>query len=59
MSKLFPRTKHIALRYHFFRDKDGELEIKVVALSIYHQLTDQPIKGLTILTYSSKLESAL
>ena len=46
MPKMSPRTKHIALPYHFFRSKVKELEIKVVAISTHDQLGDQFTKGL-------------
>ena len=57
MPKMFPRTKHIALPYHFFRSKVEELEIKVVAVSTHDQLADQFTKGLTadIFTKARKL----
>ena len=46
MPKMSPRTKHIALPYHFFRSKVEELGIKVVAISTHDQLGDQFTKGL-------------
>ena len=46
MPKMSPRTKHIALPYHFFRSKVEELDIKVVAVSTHDQLADQFTKGL-------------
>ena len=46
MPKTSPRTKHIALPYHFFRSKVEELEIKVVAISTHDQLGDQFTKEL-------------
>ena len=46
MPKMSPRTKHIALPYHFFRSKVKELEIKVVAVSTHEQLGNQFTEGL-------------
>ena len=36
MPKMSPRTKHIALPYHFFRSNVEELQIKVVAISTHN-----------------------
>ena len=47
MQKLSPRTKHIAVPYHFFRSKVKELEINVVAINTNEQLADQFTKGLS------------
>ena len=46
LGKITPRTKHIAIPYHFFRSKIEELEIKVVAIDTKKQLADQFTKGL-------------
>ena len=46
MPKISPRTKHIALPYHFFRSKVEELQIKVVAIFTHDQLADQLTKDL-------------
>ena len=46
MPKLSPRTKHIALPYHFFRSKVKELEIDIVPIGTNNQLADQFTKGL-------------
>ena len=46
MPKMSPRTKHIAIPYHFFRSKVQELEIKVVGIDTKSQLADQFTKGL-------------
>ena len=40
-----PRTKHIAIPYHFFRSKIDK-EIQVVAINTENQLADQFTKGL-------------
>ena len=47
MPKMSPRTKHIAIPYHFFRTKVKEMEIKVVSINTDNQLADQFTKGLT------------
>ena len=44
--KMSPRTKHIAIPYHFFRSKVDNGEIKVVAVDTNNQLADQFTKGL-------------
>ena len=44
---MFPRTKHIAIPYHFFRFNVHNLEIKVESVDIKEQLADQFTKGLT------------
>ena len=46
MPKMSPRTKHIALPYHFFRSKIEELQVKVVGIFTHDQLADQFTKGL-------------
>ena len=46
LGKITPRTKHIAIPYHFFRSKIEELEIKVVSIDTEKQLADQFTKGL-------------
>ena len=46
MPKMSPRTKHIAIPYHFFRSKVEELEIKVVGINTNNQVADQFTKGL-------------
>ena len=47
MAKMSPRTKHIALPYHFFRSKVIELEINIVGIGTDNQLADQFTKGLS------------
>ena len=42
-----PRTKHIAIPYHFFRSKVENLEIKVVGVGTDDQVADQFTKGLS------------
>lgn len=46
MPKMSPRTKHIAIPYHFFRSKVEELEIKVIGINTENQVADQFTKGL-------------
>ena len=46
LGKMSPRTKHIAIPYHFFRSKGEELEIKVISIDTKEQLADQFTKGL-------------
>ena len=46
LGKMSPRTKHIAIPYHFFRTKIEELEIKVLSIDTKEQLADQFTKGL-------------
>jgi len=45
MPKMSPRTKHIAIPYHFFRSKIDK-ENKVVAINTDNHLADQFTKGL-------------
>ena len=46
MPRMSPRTKHIAIPYHFFRSKVEALEIQVVSIDTGNQLADQFTKGL-------------
>lgn len=46
MPRMSPRTKHIAIPYHFFRSKVVDLEIKVLPIDTAEQLADQFTKGL-------------
>jgi hypothetical protein len=46
MPKMSPRTKHIAILYHFFRSKVESLQVKVIAINTENQLGDQFTKGL-------------
>ena len=41
-----PRTKHIAIPYHFFRSKVANGEIKILSVTTDNQLADQFTKGL-------------
>ena len=49
--KMNPRTKHIAIPYHFFHSKIKDLEIKVVSCATKDQLADQFTKGLPESTF--------
>ena len=44
--KMSPRTKHIAVKYHFFREKVRNLEIEVVRIDTGNQIADIFTKGL-------------
>ena len=44
--KMSPRTKHIAIPYHFFRSKVKNGEIKVVGVKTDNQMANQFTKGL-------------
>ena len=45
--QMTPRSKHIALRYHFFRSEVASGNIKVVAISTAEQIADVFTKGVT------------
>ena len=47
VTKMPPRTKHIAIPYHFFRSKVDNGEIKIVSVKTDNQLADQFTKGLS------------
>jgi len=53
MPKMSPRTKHIAIPYHFFRTKVEELEITIVPIGTDNQLCDQFTKGLPLEKFES------
>ena len=46
MPKMSPRTKHIAIPYHFFRTQVENFEIKIVGIDTENRLIDQFKKGL-------------
>jgi len=48
LPRLTPRTKHIAVPYHWFRTKVEQLEISIEPVSTDHQLADQFTKPLTL-----------
>ena len=47
LPRLTPRTKHIAVPYHWFRSKVEQLEISIEPISTDNQLADQFTKSLT------------
>ena len=53
MPKMSPRTKHIAIPYHFFRSKVQELEIEILPIGTTNQLADQFTKGLVEVKFVS------
>ena len=48
LPRLTPRTKHIAVPYHWFRSKVEQLEITIEPISTNQQLADQFTKPLTM-----------
>ena len=46
LPKMSPQTKHIAIPYHFFREKVKNMEVQIVAINTDNQLADQFTKGL-------------
>ena len=48
LPRLTPRTKHIAVPYHWFRTKVGQMEISIESISTEKQLADQFTKSLTL-----------
>jgi len=49
--KMSPRTKHIAVKYHFFREKVDQLQIRVVRIDSADNLSDAMTKGLPEATF--------
>jgi hypothetical protein len=49
--KMSPRTKHIAVKYHFFREKVEKLEIQVVRIDSEDNVADAFTKGLPEVTF--------
>ena len=47
LPRLTPRTKHIAVPYHWFRSKVEQLEISIEPIDTENQLADQFTKALT------------
>ena len=47
LPRLTPRTKHIAVPYHWFRSKVEQLEISIKPINTVDQLADQFTKPLT------------
>jgi len=48
LPRLTPRTKHIAVPYHWFRTKVEQMEIAIEPISTEKQLADQFTKSLTL-----------
>jgi len=48
LPRLTPRTKHIAIPYHWFRSKVEQMEIAIEPISTENQLADQFTKSLTL-----------
>ena len=46
MPRLTPRTKHIGIPYHWFRDQVETLQIQLERIDTRNQLADQFTKGL-------------
>jgi hypothetical protein len=49
--KMSPRTKHIAVKYHFFREKVEMLEIQVIRIDSAENAADTFTKGLPEVTF--------
>ena len=54
MPKLTPRSKHIAVKYHWFREKLEPLNIVILSIDTKEQLADIFTKGLTQKEFESK-----
>ena len=52
MPNISPRTKHIAIHYHFFRTKVADLDIKVVSIGTDDLLGDNFTKGLLLYKFT-------
>jgi hypothetical protein len=48
MPRLTPRTKHIGIPYHWFREQVESLQIRLERVDTKNQLADQFTKGLPI-----------
>ena len=54
MPKLTPRSKHIAVKYHWFREHLEALNIEILPIDTKEQLTDIFTKGLTQKEFENK-----
>ena len=54
MPKMTPRSKHIAVKYHWFREKLDELNIEILRVDTKEQLADIFTKGLVQKEFESK-----
>ena len=48
MPKMTPRSKHIAVKYHWFKEKLEELKIEILQVDTKEQLADIFMKGLVL-----------
>ena len=51
MPRLTPRTKHIGIPYHWFREQVEALQITLERIDTKNQLADQFTKGLPTATF--------
>jgi len=51
MPRLTPRTKHIGIPYHWFREQVESLQIELERIDTKNQLADQFTKGLPVATF--------
>jgi hypothetical protein len=49
--RITPRTKHFAIKYHFFREHVKQGEVKLYKIDTKEQLADIFTKGLTKVTF--------
>ena len=54
MPKMTPRSTHIAVKYHWFREKLEEINIEILRVDTKEQLADIFTKGLVQKEYESK-----
>ena len=54
MPKMTPRSKHIAIKYHWFREKMEELNIEILRIDTKKQLADIFTKGLPPKEFETK-----
>jgi len=57
--KLTPRSKHVAIPYHFFREFVRKKEVAVVHVSTDNQLADLLTKGLVQVKFESHREKLM
>ena len=57
--KLTPRSKHIAIPYHFFREFIRKKEVAVVHVETENQLADMLTKGLVQVKFESLREKLM
>ena len=54
MPKMMPRSKHIAAKYHWLREKLEELKIEILRVDTKEQLADIFTKGLVLRDFENK-----